>query len=32
MLLVTWMLLHISVPRFRREIADLQQSLEYSLG
>jgi BCD family chlorophyll transporter-like MFS transporter len=32
MLLVTWLLLHISVPKFHREIADLQQTIEYSLG
>jgi BCD family chlorophyll transporter-like MFS transporter len=32
MLLVTWLLLHISVSRFRREIADLEQLMEYSLG
>jgi BCD family chlorophyll transporter-like MFS transporter len=32
MLLVTWLLLHVDVLAFRREVADLRRLLEYSLG
>jgi BCD family chlorophyll transporter-like MFS transporter len=32
MLLTTWLLLHVNVLAFRREISDLQRTLEYTLG
>jgi BCD family chlorophyll transporter-like MFS transporter len=32
LLLVTWLLLHVNVLAFRREVSDLHQLMEYSLG
>ena len=32
LLMVTWLLLHVNVLAFRREVSDLHQVMEYSLG